>query len=140
MKQMRLGELIAALEILPDQEGQVVFDFEYAYPTTFEDYRGVYRHLALGFDLGGYNVKQDKNGRAPTVAQLLERAQEAVGQWYSGWHGGEFLMDDFTPLWVSNPGNDGHTALAGVLDRGYEVVLLTSYYEYRGEDKDLNDQ
>lgn len=118
-KQITLGELIAALSAFARDKG-VRFDFEYARPTTLASWRGVYAELALGFtfDAPSANV---------TVGPLLDHLQSAVGETFTGYKGGDFVMDKETPLWVANYGNCGTTAIQGVLDLGYEVVICTGH-------------
>ena len=39
-------------------------------------------------------------------------------------------MDADTPVWVANQGNADNTAIIGVLDCGWKIILLTAYCEY----------
>jgi len=128
--QMTIGELIQELEKIENKGQGVFFDFEEAFPTDFESWRGYYCHLALCFDLGGYNMK--KQGTTPqSVEQLLQKARSAASGIFGGWKGGLYQMDDNTPVWIANTGNGGCTALIGVLERrdfNY-ILLLTGFKE-----------
>ena len=118
--QLSLGDIIERCEeILKGREGEcyVVFDFEYARPQSFDSWRGIYEELAIGFEFGG-DVK---------LSEFIESAKDAVGQTFSGYKGGEFTMTKDTPVWVANYGNSGGTAVVGVLDEGWQAVLLTGY-------------
>lgn len=118
--QLTLGELILKLEPL-EHNKTVRFDFEYAYPESIGSWRGSYDELSLRFVF---------EGEAPTVASLLEKLNSAVGATYQGYKGGEFSMSKHTPVWVANYGNSGNTAVIGVLDNGYSIIIETKYCEF----------
>ena len=58
-------------------------------------YRGYYDELA--FEPCGET----------TVGEMLEAAQSAVGETYQGWKGGDFLMNDWTPVHLAHMGDCG---------------------------------
>jgi hypothetical protein len=120
--QMSLGQLIDKLKEVRarnnKEDATVNFDFEYARPADFSSWRGVYAELALGFAF---------DGDYTTLDDLIARAERAVGHTYDGYKGGEFTMTRDTPVWVANYGNSGSTAVTGVYDDGWQVVLLTGY-------------
>lgn len=128
--QLTLGELIAKIEPIAAKQGErieakqgesdVCFDFEYLKPTSLSSWRGSYAELAIEF----------ASGEAMTVNKFLEMLKDAVGKTYTGYKGGEFQMSRQTPLWVANYGNAGNTAVIGVLDLGYTVIIETAYREY----------
>lgn len=118
--QLSLGELIDRCEkILKGGNGEcyVVFDFENAHPESFDSWRGIYAELALGFQFE----------RSVKLSEFIESAKDAVGQTFYGYKGGEFTMTKDTPVWVANYGNSGGTAVVGVLDEGWQAVILTEY-------------
>jgi hypothetical protein len=129
--QLTLGELIAKLEpIAANQQGvielhkheaTVRYDFEYLFPTSIDSWRGSYAELAL-------NYKTD--GEEMFISDFLKMLKEAVGKTFEGYKGGEFLMDEDTPIWVANYGNSGNTAVIDVVNNGYCVILITAYREY----------
>lgn len=43
-----------------------------------------------------------------TVGQMIESAENAVGNVYTGWKGGEYTMFDDTPVWLAFDGSTGH--------------------------------
>ena len=145
-EQLTLGELIRKLEPLVAVERpeyatdpKVRLDFEYAYPVDLGSWRGVYADLAISFTFGGYGMpgfrEIDGYYKKPppkTLVEFIKMLKWAIGQAYPGWKGGEFVMDESTPLWVANDGNSGNTAVVGVRDNEYEIVLLTAYHEYTG--------
>ena len=131
--QLTLGEIIKELEkcgtIYKGKDKKTIeFDFGSAIPTTLDSWRGSYSELALGYELSGYDGDADYENI--TVEKLLENLKSAIGKEFTGWKGGEFIMDEDTPVWVSNPGNADNTGIIGVLDLGYSVVLLTAYCDY----------
>lgn len=120
--QLSLGQLIDELKSVREANGNkdvsVCFDFEHAYPTNFDSWRGVYAELALGFSFEGVE---------PTLDEMIDRAEDAVGRTYEGYKGGDYTMTRETPVWVANFGNAGSTAVTGVYNEGWQVVLLTGY-------------
>lgn len=55
--------------------------------------------------------------------------RSAVGAAFEGYKGGVFTMSRHTPVWVANYGNAGNTAVVGVRDLGYLVIIETAYVE-----------
>lgn len=137
--QLTLGELIEKLEAIMQiqadrkkvnkEEAYVEFDFGTAIPTCLDSWRGSYAELALGYELTGYDNNENHFNKK-LVSELLRECKKAVGKEFTGWKGGEFIMTPKTPVWVSNPGNSGNTAIIDVLDGGYHVVIITAYREY----------
>lgn len=117
--QMTLGQIIDACKAIPARDDLqiVVFDFEYARPTSFNSWRGIYAELAITFSLEGHISLRD----------FIALADGADGDTFTGYKGGEFTMTRETPVWVANYGNAGSTAVVGVYDDGYQVVLMTAY-------------
>lgn len=135
--QITLGELIARVEPIVakqreviekyEDEAYVCFDFEYAYPTDLISWRGSYAELSLTFTFPDHS---DKNTEPLTVTAFLELLKGAIGKTYTGYKGGEFVMGRQTPIWVANYGNSGETAVIGVIDNEYSVILETARCEY----------
>lgn len=127
--QLTLGKLIEEIEAIvkkgykchDDSEPTVQYDFEYLFPTEIDSWRGSYNELAL-------NYKTD--GNELTVSEFLTLLKSAVGKEFTGYKGGEFVMDENTPVWVANYGNSGNTAIVGVIDEDYKVILVTGYREF----------
>lgn len=85
--QMTLGELIEALEAMP--EGAQVANLRNPH-----SYRGYYEDLA--FELS--------EGLRP-AEELLAECQAAMGKAFHGYKGGEYVMGERTPVWVSGYGD-----------------------------------
>lgn len=126
--QMVLGELIKAIEDvgLLKNDGTpklICFDFGYMRPTDLDSWRGSYCELALGYtEEGAWDaVKADV---------FLQSLKDAIGKTYQGYKGGDFEMSETTPIWVDNYGMASSTAIVGVKDEGYKIVLLTAHCEY----------
>lgn len=129
--QLTLGGLIDKLtEIAADQrciveryksEATIEFDFADLHPTVLESWRGSYEELALDFAY---------EGDAPTITAFLTMLNEAVGKTFTGWKGGDYVMDRDTPIWVSRPERGSHTAVVDVVDNEYCVYLITAIREF----------
>jgi hypothetical protein len=122
-KQMNLGQLIDALE-RKDATKEVVFDFAHFRPCGVHSWRGDYSHLAIGY------TSDYRRGENITVGQLLDTLRDADGKEFTGWKGGEFIMDRDTPVWVAENGETGNTGIADVEDTGIYVVLNTWRFDY----------
>ncbi len=86
---MTLDELIAELEKLPPD--LVVDGFNHAH-----SYRGYYDQLAFEPACG------------VTIKSMLDECRYAEGRTFTGYKGGEFLMDGLTDCWLAEWGKLGH--------------------------------
>ena len=132
--QLSLGEFIAELEKCDleynEKESKgICFDFGSAVPTSLDSWRGSYSELALGYKLSGYDNTQE-HFADKTSTELLSHLKETIGKEFTGWKGGEFTMNENTPVWVANSGNSGNTAVVGVLDADWQIVIITAYCEF----------
>jgi hypothetical protein len=93
-EQMTLGELIAALEAMP--EGAMVANLYGG-----DSYRGYYVDFA--FARG--------EGTRP-AADLLAECKAAMGQVFEGYKGGDYVMGATTPVWVADYGDTGPKLMA----------------------------
>jgi len=88
---MTLGELITILESAdPSRIAPIGFEHPHSH-------RGDYSELAF------VPVKE------PLVSEMLSEAREALGTTYTGWKGGEYLMDAGTECWLSEVGCSGES-------------------------------
>lgn len=129
--QISLGELISEIEKhdLKTNSGEIktiCFDFGTAIPTKLDSYRGYYDELALGYKLSGYDNDSGHFDECK-ADEFLKHLKSAIGKEYTGWKGGDYIMNENTPLWVANPGNCGDTIIVGVLDKGYTFIILTAF-------------
>lgn len=115
---MRLGYFIEALKKIPS-DTLVIFDFCNFSPTTLDSYRGYYDHLAFDYE-------QDVTKE---VKDILPICEEAMGKTYEGWKGGEFIMGQETPLWVSRRGESGNTAIVGIWHLPHVAVIMTKFVD-----------
>lgn len=87
--QLTLGGIISLLETMdPEMEIQDL-------PEP-HSYRGYYSDLS-------FEPSEDKT----TVAALLLKCKGLIWQTFTGYKGGEFVMDETTPLWISYCGTTG---------------------------------
>ena len=90
LSQMTLGRFISELEKLPQ-------DKEIENVCSPHSYRGYYSDLAL-----------EKESGKRTVASLVEQLKtECLGQTFTGYKGGDFYMDENTPMWIAEYGSCG---------------------------------
>ena len=92
--QMTLGKLIVALEAMPA-------DTEIAGLTEPHSYRGYYDDLA--FEPQAEKVK---------AGELLAKCRATMGRVFEGYKGGDFVMGELTPIWVSEYGRCGKKLMA----------------------------
>lgn len=122
--QLTLGEIILKVEAIlakgRENVPEVVYDFEYLFPTTIDSYRGYYSELALNF------TTYDNQAKPLSALEFYMLLKGAVGKTYTGYKGGAFIMSKNTPVWVANYGNAGSTAVIDVIDNEYQVILITA--------------
>lgn len=129
-KQLTLGELLNLLKDIPTEWGKdkrpvdISFDFGTAYPTGFSSWRGSYEEIAVEYALSGYDGEQFAHTDLKDFVKMIE---DSIGKEFDGWKGGEFVMTENTPVWVANSGNVGNTAVVGIVNENYTVIILTEY-------------
>lgn len=121
-KQLTLRALIDGLKAA-DASLPVVLDTGEV-PGKLDSWRGIYAELAMSFDTEG----------ATDVATVLADAESAVGAVFTGYKGGDFLMRDYTPIWLANYGSwyydeGGERMLTGVVIEPERVVITSAYGE-----------
>jgi hypothetical protein len=92
--QMTLGAMIDTLAALPK-------DAQVANLSSAHSYRGYYCDLAFEHGEGTRNA-----------ADLLADCRAAMGEVFTGYKGGDFLMGRTTPVWVANYGCGGVKLMA----------------------------
>jgi hypothetical protein len=92
--QLTLGALIATLEKMPA-------DAQVANLRDADSYRGYYSDLYF----------ESHDGTRP-AAELLAECKAAMGQVFTGYKGGDFVMGALTPLWVASYGSCGQKLMA----------------------------
>lgn len=125
---LTLSQLIRALETANDsgKELYVCFDFGSAIPTDLDSSRGDYSHLALGYELTGYDSRNGRTDNA-MAKELINYLKNSIRSTFEGWKGGFYTATKDTPVWVDNPGNWSNTAITGVVNYGYYIVIETNH-------------
>lgn len=104
---MTLGELIKRLEALPQD---MILHCGFAHPHS---YRGYYEDLA-------FEPQEDVS-----IGAMLTCAKEAVGKMYFGWKGGEYIMTEYTTVWLAEQGTCGEQ----IIEYGWRYMLSTTIKE-----------
>lgn len=120
--QLTLGDLIDALKSVKDKKASVRFDFGYMKPKQIESWRGSYDELAIN-----YSEDDDDSEK---VSHFISRLNQCIGKTFVGYKGGDFVMKKNTPVWVANHGQAANTAIFGIKDFGYQVIIETGYCEF----------
>lgn len=112
---LTLGDLI---KFLGDQEGHMIVRVgdvdEATYPAFPDSYRGYYADLAFA-----------PTGEPITCDELLKRCKLALNSTYKGYKGGDFVMSEDTPLWLSAYGINSQIAIVAIEHVGDSLVLKT---------------
>ena len=105
---LTLGDLIEFLEAA-EQDAVVT-------PAVYEphSYRGYYDDLSL----------TPRVQETTTVERLLAELKDVLGKELEGYKGGECLMSEDTPLWLSSYGKVSGIAIVDVQNTGNEVHLI----------------
>lgn len=135
--QMSLGMMIEKLEEIKKNEDKiikkykheaiVIFDFADTFPTYIDSWRGCYCELALNF---ASHSKCVENEEEMTLTKFIEMLKKCIGKTFTGYKGGEYEMNEDTPVWVANYGASGNTAVVDIIDNEYDVRIVTGYREY----------
>lgn len=112
-----LGRLIDTFKGIKP-ELPVCFGFGRIYPSTLASWRGIYSQLALGYS--GDRHEQ-------TAGAMLKEFESAVGKTFTGYKGGDYVMDRDTPVWVSNYGESSETAIVEVVSDEYRVTIYAMH-------------
>ena len=91
MRYLTLGDLIAILE--QEEPGRVI-PYGFSAPGS---YRGYYEDLAFH---PTENV---------SIGAMLKDAKDSMGKTFSGYKGGDFIMKEYTSVWLAEYGCEGET-------------------------------
>lgn len=116
-----LGEFIKELEKYPRDWSIIIEPFSLI-PDYFCSYRGYYEDLCLTY------TADWEYGEKVTVGDILDKAKNAVNKEFAGYKGGEFLMTEDTPLWVSKDYSCTGVTIAG-FERVYDGLLAINCYK-----------
>lgn len=114
---MSIGQLIAALEGIPDQNIQVSMS-DGSTPGDLSSYRGYYSDLAI-----------DAGSKPKTVAELVAQLKAILGTVQTGYKGGDYTMHPHTPVWWSEWGECSGMAVKGVREVDGIASLITEYVD-----------
>ena len=112
-----LGELIEFVDKLPLLT-TVKFS-NGSHPSGVDSYRGYYSDLAI-----------EPSNEKINVEKFLVILRGSLGKTFMGYKGGDFIMEENTPLWMANYGDCGE-AVVSISENGEgDLILIT---------KDLDD-
>ncbi len=103
-----------------DKSVPVLFDHSNLSPGPLHSYRGYYDDLS-------FVPKTD----FISAESLLAVCVAALGTTFTGWKGGEFLMDASTPLWQANSGEEGSPIVDIRTLEGEKIILITKMNQFR---------
>lgn len=103
-----LGEMI---EIARKATGSVKY-LDGKAPGDEDSYRGYYSDLSF------------EDADSKTASDFLSQLQEALGGTYGGYKGGEYTMNENTPLWRSEYGTTGEAIVSADIVDG-DIVITT---------------
>lgn len=119
--QLTIGQLIERLKQVKDKSAYVRFNFGHMRPKQIESWRGSYSELAIGYS---------EEGEKESVSDFIGRLKKCIGETFCGYKGGNYIMSENTPIWVANHGEAGDTAVFGVSDHNFFVVIETGYCDF----------
>lgn len=113
-KEYNLGMLIKDLEPYKDDFLDVEFE-DGTVPTEFDSWRGSYCELMLGY--------RDKDGMSSY--DFYRKAFNANGSMFTGYKGGDFIMDLQTPIHKDFYGGASGEKIIGIEKRDDTLIILT---------------
>ena len=108
---LTLGGIIKALSDLPAHT-PVSFDWNGLAPNREMSYRGYYSDLSFDYR------------KECSVEDFLKVCRQALNRTYEGYKGGDYLMNDKTPLWAACYGDTGR-AILGIDLMDSAALLIT---------------
>jgi len=119
---LNLGQIIEKLKE-QDQKETIMFDFGgYVPDMELDSYRGSYDELCVGYKKQEWNKDQ-------TVGDFLKACEKAVGNTYTGYKGGDFTMDEDTPVWVAQYSEATSTGIVDIRYCSHFVLIETKHCE-----------
>ena len=124
-KEYNLGRFIKDLEKYRESLIEIIFD-DGSSPVDFGSWRGVYNCLALEYD-------KNKN-YAETIYRKAYNTNNSI---FVGYKGGDFIMDEDTPIYQANYGESGvdiikngkeeyvYKKIIGIKEQDGKVVIVT---------------
>ena len=112
-----LGELIEFIDKLP-----LLTNVKFSngsYPSSVDSYRGYYSDLAI-----------EPSNEKINVEKFLVMLKDSLGKTFEGYKGGDYVMEENTPLWMANYGDCGEAVVSVSEDGTSDLILVT---------KDLDD-
>ena len=92
------------------------YNYDKETKTVFISYRGYYDGLAIVYSL---------KDRAMKVEDLLKMAKFINGKYLEGYKGGDYLMDEETPIYIDDYGDYRGIKLIGTKIEDKKVILIT---------------
>ena len=118
-KEYNLGMLIKDLEPYKEEFLDVEFE-DGTIPTEFDSWRGSYCELMLGYQ---------KNGNMSSYS-FYRKAFNTNGSMFTGYKGGNFIMDLATPIHKDYYGGASGDKIIGIEERNGKLIILTRKEEY----------
>lgn len=112
--QMTLGKLIAELSEQQPGASVALADGTGVEPESLHSYRGYYSDLAIS-----------ARPEPTTCGELLEALRDALGKEFTGYKGGENLMGEDAPLWLSEYGVNSGLAIMELVPSADGLTLVT---------------
>ncbi|MBO9428230.1 hypothetical protein [Sulfitobacter sp. R18_1] len=120
---LNLGELVEkAKEVASEVKAQnskadpsVYFDNE-TYPGDLHTWRCCYSNLA---------ISPVPSGKGKPLSEFIEMLQDAIGTEFVGYKGGDYMMNENTPVWVADRNSADSVAILDVTLEGDQVTITT---------------
>lgn len=107
MQGLTIGDLFERLKYLPRDTPCYIEDEDGKHGVRYpHSYRGYYEQVALDIDESTTAIK---------ASELYRMLEPLPGNYLTGWKGGEFLISDETPVWISRPGEVSDRRLVGLM-------------------------
>lgn len=117
-----IQQLKKAIRDCADDDPHVFFDWGSAHPTGFSSFRGNYTHLCLE-----YSGSHSSEIRA---SKFLKICEEAMGEVFTGWKGGDYPSDSSSKVFVCCAGGISETRVVGIeVGDYYGIKIVTAESE-----------
>ncbi len=111
---LTLGQLIHQLSTVTEAQKDLFVETDFGVGIDRpHSYRGYYEDLAFC------------SSTSRKRSEVLSSAMSALGSTYEGWKGGNYVMTEKTPLWISAQGENWGIAIVGLEVLDDKILLLT---------------
>jgi hypothetical protein len=121
--QLSLGEIVLMLDAIDGKNARVclLIDDTIKTPVNLDSWRGSYNELAIDYD---------DSVKGMSFKKFHKMMNDAIGETFTGYKGGEYTMNRQTPVWAAHYGESGKDGVCKITKEGNKVIIKTTKCEF----------